>query len=176
MREAKFVVAVVPMRKADGDPVPHIESLTAENAIGARIRDDKTITDVWLNLMADGRRMHRNSNNVIDGWDTDAYLIALTRPAEAIESDPDSITRFFVACGSYLRKNGKVTLQSLSKVDAVFTCQDPQMKVALHGQPVTRVAIRATIKPDSISLNGRQIDPAYEAENKTVTFRNPTRQ
>jgi hypothetical protein len=171
MREAKFVVAIMPMRKADGDRAPRIEPLTADNAIGARIRDDKTTTDVWLNLMADGRRMHRNSNNIIDGWDTDAYLIALTRAAEAIESDPDSITRCFVACGSYLRKNGKVTLQSLSKVDAVFTCQSPEMKIALHGQPVTRASIRATAKPRSVNLNGQQIDPTYDAQNKTVTFR-----
>ncbi len=171
MREAKFIVALVPMRKTDAAPMPRIESRTADNAIGVRIRDDKTITDVWLNLMADGRRMHRNSNNVIEGWDTDAYLLALTRPADADESDPDSVTRCFVACGSYLRKNGKVTLHSLSKVDAVFTCRDADMKIALHGQPITRAAIRSTAKPHSVNLNGQQADPAYDAENKTVTVR-----
>jgi hypothetical protein len=171
MREAKFIVALVPMRKTDATPMPRIESRTADNAIGVRIRDDKTITDVWLNLMADGRRMHRNSNNVIEGWDTDAYLIALTRPAAVSENDPDSLTRCFVACGSYLRKNGKVTLHSLSKVDAVFTCQDLEMKIALHGQPITRAAIRSTAKPHSVSLNGQQVDPAYDTENKTVTVR-----
>jgi hypothetical protein len=171
MREAKFIVALVPMRKTDAGPMPQIESRTADNAIGVRIRADKTITDVWLNLMADGRRMHRNSNNVIEGWDTDAYLLALTRPADVAESDPDSITRCFVACGSYLRKNGKVTLHSLSKVDAVFTCRDPDLKIALHGQPLIRAAIRATAKPATLSLNGRQIDPAYDAQSRTVTVR-----
>ncbi len=171
LREAKFVVALVPMRKADTGPMPHIESLTADNAIGLRIRDDKTITDVWLNLMADGRRMHRNSNNVIDGWDTDAYLLALTRPVDSSESDPDSVTRCFVACGSYLRKNGKVTLHSLSKVNTVFTCGGPEMKITAHGQPITRASVRATAKPRSVSLNGQQIDPAYNAEDKTITVR-----
>jgi hypothetical protein len=115
--------------------------------------------------------MHRNSNNVIEGWDTDAYLIALTRPADTSESDPDSITRCFVACGSYLRKNGKVTLHSLSKVDAVFTCQDSEMKVTLHGQPITRATLRAAAQPHSVSLNGQRVDSAYDAENKTVTVR-----
>jgi hypothetical protein len=171
MREAKFIVALVPMRKAGAGSMPQIESLTADNAIGVRIRGDKTITDVWLNLMADGRRMHRNSNNVIEGWDTDAYLIALTRPADAADSDPDSLTRCFVACGSYLRKDGKVTLHSLSKVDAVFTCQDPEMKIALHGQPIIRAALRATTKPATLNLNGRQIDPAYDAQSRTVAVR-----
>ncbi len=174
LREAKFVVALVPLRKASAGPMPQIESRTADNAIGVRIRADKTITDVWLNLMADGRRMHRNSNNVIEGWDTDAYLLALTRPVDVSESDPDSITRCFVACGSYLRKNGKVTLHSLSKVNAVFTCGDPEMKIALHGQPVTRAAIRTGVKPHLVSLNGRQIDPSYDGESKAVTIRSTT--
>ncbi len=169
LREAKFVIALVPMRESNS--APQIESRTADKAIGVRIRDEKTITDVWLNLMADGRRMHRNSNNVIEGWDTDAYLLALTRPAGAADSDPDSITRCFVACGSYLRKNGKVTLHSLSKVNAVFTCQDPDMKLALHGQPITKVVIRAATKPATLNLNGRQIDPAYDAQSRTVTVR-----
>jgi hypothetical protein len=171
MREAKFVVAIVPTHKADDSRAPRIESLTAESAIGVRIRGDKTITDVWLNLMADGRRMHRNSNNVIEGWDTDAYLLALTWPADAGVSDPDSLTRCFVACGSYLRKNGKVAFHSLSKVDTVFTCSDPEMKIALHGQPITKASLRTAAKPHTVSLNGQQTDPAYDAGNKTVTLR-----
>ena len=175
MREAKFVVALVPLRKADDGPIPRIEPLTADNAIGAHIRDDQTTTDIWLNLMADGRRMHRNSNNVIDGWETDAYLIALTRPADAGASDPDSITRCFVACGSYLRKDKKVMLHSLSKVNAVFTCRDSGMEIALHGQPVTRASLRAAAEPHEVVLNGRRIDPAYDGQSKTVTLRGTTR-
>ncbi len=174
IREAKFVVALIPMRQSRS--APHIEAQTAGNAIGVRIRDDGTTTDVWLNLMADGRRMHRNSNNVIDGWDTDAYLFALTRPADAGDSDPDSLTRCFVACGSYLRKNGKVALHSLSKVNAVFTCRDADMKIALHGQPIIRAALRATVKPHSVNLNGQQIDPTYDVGNKAVTVRAATPQ
>jgi hypothetical protein len=170
-REAKFITAIVPLRKSDPGPGPEIDTLTDDDAVGVRIGDGRMITDVWLNLMADGRRMHRNSNNVIDGWDTDAYLLALTRPADADANDPDSLTRCFVACGSYLRKNGKVTLHSLSKVNAAFTCQDPDMKIALHGQPITRVAIRATTKPATLALNGRQLDPVYDAQSRTVAVR-----
>jgi len=176
MREAKFVVALIPMRKADAGSMPLIEPLSAESAIGARIRDDKTTTDIWLNLMADGRRMHRNSNNVIDGWDTDAYLIALTRPAGVGESDPDAIARCFVACGSYLRKNSTVFFHSLSKLDVAFTHRDAEMKIVLHGQPVMRAAIRAAAKPRMIFLNGRQIDPTYDAESKIISFGATTRE
>jgi len=175
-REAKFITAIVPLRKTDLGLGPEIDTLTDDDAVGVRVGDGTMITEVWLNLMADGRRMHRNSNNVIDGWDTDAYLLALTRPAGTGDSDPDSITRCFVACGSYLRKNGKVTLHSLSKVDAVFTCQDPEMKIAVHGQPITRASIRSSVRPHSVSLNGQQVDPAYDAEDKTVTIRVTTPQ
>ena len=173
-REAKFVTAIVPLRKTDVGLGPEIDPLTDNDAAGVRIADGKTVTEVWLNLMADGRRMHRNSNNVIDGWDTDAYLLALTRPVGADANDLDSVTRCFIACGSYLRKNGKVMLHSLSKVDAVFTCRDPEMKIALHGQPVMRAAIRAATKPQAVNVNGQQIDPVYNAENKIITIRSTT--
>ncbi len=170
-REAKFITAIVPLRKTDTNLGPEIDTLVDDDAVGARINDGKMVTEVWLNMKADGQRMHRNSNNVIDGWDTDAYLLALTRPAGADANDPDSVTRCFVACGSYLRKNGKVLLHSLSKVDAVFTCHEPQMKIALHGQPIMRASIRAAARPQSVSLNGQQVVPSYDAENKIVMVR-----
>ena len=78
------------------------------------------LTDVYLNLQADGRKMHRNSCNVIDGWETDAYIFAVTRPKGTEKADTDSVVRYFVACGSYLRRDGKVVLDSLSKVYKVF--------------------------------------------------------
>ena len=170
-REAKFVTALVPMPRNDEGRVPRITSLNSENALGVRIQNEETITEVWLNLMADGRRMHRNSNNVIDGWDTDAYLIGLTRPVDAADSDPDSITRCFVACGSYLRKNDKVVLHSLSKVYTVFTCQDPEMQVALQGQPIIRASLRAARKPRTVSLNGAEVDPAYDTDRQMIQLR-----
>jgi hypothetical protein len=126
--------------------------------------------------MADGRRMHRNSNNIIDGWDTDAYLIALTRPADVTATDPDTLTRCFVASGSYLRKDGKVLLQSLSKVYTVFTARDPHMQVALQGQPRIRAALRATDKPRTLHLNGQPTPVTYDPETQTLHLQHTTRQ
>ncbi|MHC4521471.1 MAG: heparinase II/III family protein, partial [Planctomycetota bacterium] len=167
-REAKFITALMPM-PIDGDkPTPRLEPLRAENALGVRIHAEQTTTDVWLNLMADGRRMHRNSNNIIDGWDTDAYLIALTRPTGVADTDPDSLTRCFVACGSYLRKDGKVLLQSLSKLYSVFTCRDRHMQVALQGQPLVRPTLRATDKPRTLHLNGNSSDFTYDPDKQTL--------
>ena len=168
-REAKFVTALVPT--TSGRRPPRLERLSSDNAIGVRIDNDRTITDVWLNLMADGRRMHRNSNNIIDGWDTDAYLIAMTRPAGSDESDPDAIERYVVACGSYLRKKDKVALHSLSKVYTVFTNGRADMDVALEGQPILRASLRAVEKPRTVVLNGEPMTPVYDARRKVVTVR-----
>jgi hypothetical protein len=119
------------------------------------------VTDVYLNMQADGRKMHRNSCNVIDGWDTDAYLFAVTRPKGADRNDPDAAMRYFIASGSYLRKNGKVVLDSLSKVDAVFI-PGRQTQVWLEGQPVTNVFLRAAAKPDAVILNGKNSPVRYD--------------
>ncbi|MCP4257990.1 MAG: DUF4962 domain-containing protein [Planctomycetes bacterium] len=119
-RENKFITAVLPLDSCDKEPRVQLERLKANDAIGVRLIEGEMVTDVYLNLRADGRKMHRNSCNIIDGWDTDAYMFAITRPKEADRNDPDTVVRYFVACGSYLRRDGKVMLDSLSKVYTVF--------------------------------------------------------
>lgn len=119
-RENKFITAVLPLGSGDKEPQVQIERLKANDAIGVRLIEGEMVTDVYLNLRADGRKMHRNSCNIIDGWDTDAYMFAVTRPKGVDKNDPDSVERYFVACGSYLRRDGRVLLNSLSKVYTVF--------------------------------------------------------
>ncbi|MBW8042272.1 MAG: DUF4962 domain-containing protein [Planctomycetes bacterium] len=170
MRETKFVTAILPIGKSGKNNLASIEPLQGREMIGVRIRQGRMITDVYLNLRADGRKMHRNSCNVINGWDTDAYLLAVTRPTGADENDPDSVERYFVACGSYLRKNGKLILDSLSKVYTVFTAGKPEMQVALKGQPIVRASLRTTQKPHKIRLNGKSVNATYNESQKTVTF------
>ncbi|MHC4584723.1 MAG: heparinase II/III domain-containing protein [Planctomycetota bacterium] len=119
-RENKFITAVLPLGNGDKEPAVQIKRIKANDAIGVRLSEGEMVTDVYLNLRADGRKMHRNSCNIIDGWDTDAYMFAVTRPKGADKNDPESVVRYFVACGSYLRRDGKVVLDSLSKVYTVF--------------------------------------------------------
>ena len=111
---------MLPLGYGDKEPAVQIERLKADDAIGVRLIEGEMVTDVYLNLRADGRKMHRNSCNIIDGWDTDAYMFAVTRPKGTDKNDPDSAVRYFVACGSYLRRDDKVVLDSLSKVYTVF--------------------------------------------------------
>ena len=169
-REMKFVTAILPIPKDGERSLPRLERLTAGEAIGVRIRAEQAITDVYLNLRADGRKMHRNSCNIIDGWDTDAYLFAITRPVGTDRSDPDTTQRYFIACGSYLRKNGKVALDSLSKVYTVFTPGRAEMEAALQGQPVIRASLRTVTKPRRTRLNGRLTNATYDESTNTVTF------
>ena len=60
-------------------------------------------TTIALNIKADGRAMHINSNAVLLGWDTDAYLLALHG------------RDYYMLGGSYLRRNGAVLAFSLGK-------------------------------------------------------------
>lgn len=170
MRQTKFVTAILPIGKSGEENLPRVERLKGNEMIGVRIYEGELITDVYLNLRADGRKMHRNSCNVINGWETDAYLLAITRPASADENDPDSAVRYFVACGSYLRKNGKVVLNSLSKIYTVFTAGKPEMEVVLKGQPLIKASLRTVERPHRIKLNGKTVNVAYDETKKVVTF------
>ncbi len=166
-RENKFITAVLPLDPDEQKPTVQIERLKENDAIGVRLSEGEMITDVYLNLRADGRKMHRNSCNVIDGWDTDAYMFAITRPKGAEKNDPDSVVRYFVACGSYLRKNGKVVLDSLSKVYTVFV-PGKEMQVQLEGQPVTNVLLRAAAKPHKVILNGKNVEVLYNETARAI--------
>jgi len=115
--------------------------------------------------------MHRNSCHVIDGWETDAYLFAVTRAADTDKHDVDAVDRCFVACGSYLRRSGTVVLGSLSKVFCTFTPGRPVMEIALQGQPVMSVSLRTSQEPREVILNGTVQPVTYDRARKTVRLR-----
>ncbi len=166
-RETKFITAILPLGQSRMSSTADIELLEGDEMLGVRLSRNKKITEVFLNLRADGRRMHRNSNKIIHGWDTDAYLFGTTRPVGSPD-DPDSISRCFVICGSYIRKNGKVVLDSLSKVYSVFATEDGRLDIALQGQPIVNFEIRAKDKPAKTILNGKTITPPWNELKKTV--------
>ena len=160
-RQNKFITAILLCDIGGKKPAVQIERLQDNDAIGVRLKEAETVTEVYLNLRADGRKMHRNSCNVIDGWETDAYLFAITRSKGARTDDPDAVVRYFVACGSYLRKDGKIVLDSLSKVYTVFT-SGKKTDVHLEGQPLMNVRLRTSRKPDEVVLNGENVGVLYD--------------
>lgn len=166
-RRTKFITAVLPI--TEGVDLPEIERLKGIEHIGLRVRQNGTVTDIYMNLEADGRVRHRNANlEMPNGWETDAYLLAMTYPEGANPNDPDAITRTLVIDGSYLRREGKLVLDSLSKVYLCATKKEGVLDVQLQGQPVINAMLRATKEPAKVTLNGEPVEPAYNKEMKNI--------
>lgn len=156
-REAKFVTAFLPR-----GPVPvEVEAIAGDEWIGARLIQGEDETDVYLNLRADGRRMHRNSNHVISGWDTDAYLFAVSRPRGTA---PERCTRMLIAGGSYLRRDGRVWFSSLAKLFVAANWEEPGLEVRLQGQPEMRGWVGARFRPAQVTCNGTPVTCAYDED------------
>ena len=141
--------------------------------IGLRIAQHGQVTEVWLNLLADGRVRHRNASLVYHGWETDAYLTVFTWPEGADRNDPDAASQLMVINGSYLRCDGKLVLDSLSKVYLCATKEGSKLNVQLQGQPVINALLRSARKPAQVRLNGQLVDPTYnnQAQNLWLSVR-----
>ncbi|MGA1810730.1 heparinase II/III family protein [Sphingobium sp. WW5] len=77
----KFLVAIQPLR--ENRPVSKIEKLEGLDWIGVRILGPDRTTEVYMNKLADGRLRHRNANTTLAGYETDAYLFAISWPRGA---------------------------------------------------------------------------------------------
>lgn len=161
MRRTKFITAIIPAQEGDWQ-LPNIEYLKTVNMIGLRITQHGEVTELWMNLLGDGRVRHRNANLIYNDWETDAYMVVQTWPEGADRNDPDTAEKLMIINGSYLRRDGKLVLDSLSKVYVCVTKRDDALDVQLQGQPVINALIRATKKPVTVRLNGRSVTPAYD--------------
>jgi len=92
-----------------------IEKITGANYLGFRLTDGSLATEVYYNMESDGRRMHVNSNNNVNGYETDTYILA----AEYEHGIP---RRYLLVYGSYLRKDGISHYESFKKeyIDGIF--------------------------------------------------------
>ena len=167
-RRTKFITAVLLVSETNQASLPQLERLEGTNFIGVRVRQGGTTTDVYLNLLADGRIMHRNANLKVNGWETDAYLTAITFPDGSDMTDPDAASRYFIAQGSYLRREGKVVLDSLSKVFLVADRTASGLKVLLQGQPVINAYLRSARQPETLVVNRANREALYDAATKML--------
>ena len=62
-------------------------------------------TTVYVNRRADGKIVHRNCINIMDGWFTDAELLVVSGPRRAVVN------------GSILRRGGESLLETFSRVN-----------------------------------------------------------
>ncbi|MDN5286528.1 MAG: hypothetical protein JWR38_2802 [Mucilaginibacter sp.] len=143
--------------------IPVIEKFQGNDYLGIRITQNGQVSEVYINLLADGRLMHRNSSNEINGWETDAYLSAVTFPVGADRNDPTKLSSVFISNGSYLRKGGQVLLSSLSKVFLYADKEDNVLKVQIQGQPLIRASLGIKgVK--RIFINDQASTPKYDAQ------------
>ncbi|MCP4456159.1 MAG: hypothetical protein GY809_32275, partial [Planctomycetes bacterium] len=169
-RDMKFITAIIPLKESQEKPEVELTLLEGDEMLGVRLSGPEQITEIFLNLRADGRRMHRNSNKLIHGWDTDATLFGVTRPADAPDT-LDSVTRSLVVCGSYLRRNGITLLDSLSKVYSITSDSGGTLDAVLQGQTMMRCAMRAKAKPEKTVLNGEPVRAEWDPSRQIVEFR-----
>jgi hypothetical protein len=166
-RRTKFITALLPVQ--EGRPLPRIERLKGLDYIGFRVHQNGTVTDIYMNLLADGSIRHRNANLVMsNGWETDSYLLGLTYPEGANPSDPDAIARYMFVDGSYLRREDKVVFDSLSKVYMTVAKKAEGLDVLLQGQPVINAYVRSAQAPGPVRLNGNRIDPQYDEKSREL--------
>ena len=167
-RRAKFLTAVLLVNGKDQADLPQLERLEGPDYIGVRVRQSGTTTDVYLNLRADGSILHRNGNLKVNGWETDAYLTAITFLDGHDMTDPDAASRYFIAQGSYLRREDKVVLDSLSKVFLMAERTASGLNVLLQGQPVINAYLRSARPPEALVVNGVKRQALYDEVTKMV--------
>ena len=100
-------------------------------------------------------------------------MIVQTWPEGADRNDPDTVKKLMVINGSYLRRDGKLVLDSLSKVYLCAIQQEDTLAVQLQGQPVINALLRAPEKPAKVQVNGQLVDPSYnqKANNLWLSVR-----
>ena len=167
-RRTKFITAVFLVTEANRSSLPQLERLEGPDYIGVSVSQNGKTTDVYLNLRADGSIMHRNGNLKVNGWETDAYLTAITFPDGMDKTDPDEASRYFIAQGSYLRRDDKVVLDSLSKLFLVAERSGADLSVLLQGQPTINAYFRSAQPPETLVVNQVNREALYDAARKRV--------
>lgn len=146
-RQTSFITAIV----LENGEMPQLEKLEGKNFCGVRIHQAGKTTDVYFNLLAQGRAHHSNACINANGWETDAYLSAVTY------ADGGNVSRYFIADGSYLRRDGALIFDSLSKVYISASMTGEKLDLILQGQPVLNARFKPGNTPAEVTLNGVRI-------------------
>jgi hypothetical protein len=170
-REAKFLTAVLPVPAGGEGSLPKVAATEGDEWIGAVIASGGKRTEVYVNLRADGRIMHRNSIKTIAGWETDAYMLAVTRNTDRDPDDPDAVERLLVVYGSFLRRNGRVLFSSLSKATMACSMSGEELQVSICGQAEGVAEIRPARVPVRVWINRRPAEPPVVCRGGGILIR-----
>lgn len=168
-QELKGLTAVILKNSPDEKNLPQMEKIDGKNWIGVRVKNNGKVTDIIINELADGKIMHSNSWIWAEGWETDAYMFAVTYPENAKREDASDI---FVAYGSALRRNNVSYFTSLSKLNFVSKKDGKNMQLEIDGQPLINAAFYVQSKPTSITVNGQKVNTEYTEEQLTIKIDN----
>lgn len=174
-KEAKFLTAIIPSASSPDTntdaEVPDISWFEDDELLGATLHYKGKRTDIYFNQRADGRIMHRNSIKSLQGWETDAYMLAVTRNADSDADDMEAVERIFIGYGSFLRRNGESLYASHSKATLVYSWEEQVLSVALIGQPQGKAEIMPLRLTTGIRLNGAAAAEPEYTRSGNVTFR-----
>lgn len=115
----KGVMAILLKDSPKDKNLPDIQRIVGHEYIGLRITSEGTVTEVYINERADGRLMHLNSIKELGGFETDAFLFAFSYP-KGEKPEIFNISRYFLAYGSFVRKDGNSIFESQKKVTRVI--------------------------------------------------------
>jgi len=143
--KVKGVTAVILKDSPDQKELPQMERRQGADWIGLRVTYKGTVTDIYINQLADGRLMHLNSWIEADGWNTDAYMFAVSYPEGTSSADAKEL---FIGHGSSLRRGDDVRFSSLAKLNVI--AKDGKVQAA--GQPRMRFSLKQNGKLRKYSL------------------------
>ena len=88
-----------------------IEPLFSDGAAGLRLTEAGREREIWFNRYADGHIMHDNTINVLAGYETDAYMLVVTKDASGGK-------KILAVCASCVRDGEKALFSSFAKKTA----------------------------------------------------------
>ncbi|MEO9513479.1 MAG: heparinase II/III-family protein [Flavobacteriaceae bacterium] len=150
----KFISAIILETEENKNKLPVIERFDGKDFLGVSITQKGKTTEVYFNLLADGRLKHRNSANSMNGWETDAYLTVLKFDKEVDKTKPSNLNELFIGHGSYLRKNNQVLTHALSKYTTLIEDFGTNPNVTFQGQPNVVFRLRTPKEKTKIPVNG----------------------
>lgn len=156
----KGVTAIILKDSVSQKELPIIERREGKNWIGLRISYKGKVTDLYINQLADGRLMHSNSWIEVDGWNTDAYMFAVSYDEGKKNDNPKEL---FVCYGSALRKDGKSYYSSLAKLNMILKNDPGNVKIWMDGQTKMNAYIGLwKNNPGNIKVNGENYKSKFK--------------
>jgi oligo-alginate lyase len=97
---------------------PTLELMQDKDYLGVRVSSPQHVEETYVNLRS--KSGATGTAVTIDGWDTDAYMLQIRRPAGGGKAD-----RLFMSDGSYLRYRNQSLMESLAKRCVCWDPDDP---------------------------------------------------